>query len=298
MRIDIGMTGWRRPGYFASVIERLSRCSDVGDFTCLASIDGGYPQQQDSMRTIFEHSGLRGDIHMHPENLGCAGNTGFLFNTLFASGADAVIMLEDDTVPSVDFLCYARAMLQRFADDERVFSVSGYHRRIHADSPELAPPPTEYLPNGMVSIRMNLDDIKFTADLPPTIGPGRPDRVFFRDYFTSWGWATWRRVYEEIGDGWFGVNSVGRVAPDAGARNSEVLSWNDRSPYGTWALPMAFYWRRGRCEVAPDLSRIQNIGAEEGMFCPRPGWHRKNHHTEIWMNGDDGYYGPYTLIEE
>ena len=31
------------------------------------------------------------------------------------------------------------------------------------------------------------------------------------------------------------------------------------------------------------MSRIQNIGQENGQWCPGPEWHKKNQYNEYWI---------------
>ena len=57
MKIGIGMTAWRRPGYFAQVIDALSGNPGVSDYQFVLSIDGGYPDSQQRMAKLWhEHN--------------------------------------------------------------------------------------------------------------------------------------------------------------------------------------------------------------------------------------------------
>ena len=42
-----------------------------------------------------------------------------------------------------------------------------------------------------------------------------------------------------------------------------------KSNTGSWGIPMCIYWRKDRMEIGPGVSRIQNIGAKEGVFNPK-----------------------------
>jgi hypothetical protein len=228
---------------------------------CVVSIDRASPALQARHAELFRASGLPGRVHLHDRRLGCAGNVGFVLREAFADPAtDAVIMLEDDTLPSPDFLAYMTEQLGRFAGDAGAFSVTGYHRRV-ADPP--AEPP----------------------DHPTSMGDGDPGLVFKRPWFTSWGWGTWRRIFDEIGNDWFGIRWRGRPrwSPDEVPEGEAFLEIVHPDPLGSWAWPMNRYWRRGRHEIAPDLSRIQNIGERDGAFCPGGDWHRLHQRTEYWM---------------
>ena len=75
--------------------------------------------------------------------------------------SEAVIVLEDDLVVSKGFLRYMNDALRLYADDGRVFSVSGYTNRV--DVPE-----------------------GYAAD------------AYFAPRSSSWGWATWRDRWQSV----------------------------------------------------------------------------------------------------
>ena len=75
--------------------------------------------------------------------------------------SEAVIVLEDDLVVSQGFLRYMNQALQRYAGDDRVFSVCGYTNRV--DVPE-----------------------GYAAD------------AYFAPRSSSWGWGTWRDRWQSV----------------------------------------------------------------------------------------------------
>jgi len=298
MIIKLGITAWRRSDYFAQVVERLRACWGAMEHEYFVSVDGGYPESQLRHREIFAASGLRGDIVLQEGNLGCCENTGLVFKRLFAEGADAVIMLEDDTVPAIDFLYYMRSMLERFREDMGVFSVSGFHRRLRTDTHALYPSTEgnidEQMSDGMSVISFQLPRIPRISTTRASIGPGRPDAIFLRRRMQFNGWGTWRRIYDEIGDGWFGITAKWGV--EELTEGEMFLKQVKIDPRGRWDWPLMKYWRKGRSEVAPDLSRIQNIGAKNGAWSTNPEYHRRYQQTEIWLNDQDGHRGDFELL--
>lgn len=74
----------------------------------------------------------------------------------------------------------------------------------------------------------------------------------YRKWFTPWGWACWRETWREIS-----------------------RSWASHA----WDHNMNHRLRRDREELRPAISRIQNIGAEKGAFCPGPEFHAKHQHA-------------------
>ena len=256
MNIKICITAWRRPYYFKEVIEALEKCMGINNYSILISVDWcGDIKKQEEHKTIFDGGGLKKlphEIHLHPKRMGCAGNVGFAFKTAFEDPTiDAVIMLEDDTLPSEDFLNYSSTLLDRYKNDDNVLNISGYVR------------------NGR------------KAD---------PNKIISRKWFTSQGWSTWRRIYEEIGPNWFGIHwKNNRKKGEKLPSDERFFKYVKKSNTGSWGIPMNKYWRKDRVEIGPGVSRIQNIGAKEGMFNPDEKWHKKNIHVEAWM-GDEKYF--------
>lgn len=94
-------------------------------------------------------------------NLGCYQRIKSGLDWVFARENTAVI-LEDDCMPSPQFFDFASEMLQRYAEDERVYSISGTNL-----FPELSPEGQLY---------------------------------FFSRYQNCWGWATWARAWQHFID--------------------------------------------------------------------------------------------------
>ncbi len=53
--------------------------------------------------------------------------------------------------------------------------------------------------------------------------------------------------------------------PDPIPQGDEFLNYVELTDKGSWANPMAHYWRKGRLEIAPHTSFLQNIGLEDGL---------------------------------
>jgi hypothetical protein len=90
-------------------------------------------------------------------NLGVCANISSAI-TWFLSEAEAGIILEDDVQPSDSFFSFMELVLQQHADDANVMCVSGFTGR-----------DTDY-------------------PMPASYG--------FSNYFSCWGWGTWRRAWE------------------------------------------------------------------------------------------------------
>jgi hypothetical protein len=92
------------------------------------------------------------------KNLGVCANISSAI-TWFLSEADAGIILEDDVQPSASFFPFMDTVLKQHAEDERVMCVSGFTGR-----------------NSKYSM---------------------PGSYGFSNYFSCWGWGTWRRAWEQ-----------------------------------------------------------------------------------------------------
>lgn len=81
------------------------------------------------------------------------------------------------------------------------------------------------------------------------------------------------------------------------AEGNDFLSLITETNGGSWGHPMNHYWWNGRYEIAPDVSRIQNIGADDGKSNPGGAWHYTHLFKPVWMgNGKHAPPDSYTLV--
>jgi hypothetical protein len=142
-----------------------------------------------------------------------------------------VIILEDDCVPHLSFFPYCEALLDRYADDERVMHIGGSN---------------------------------FQCDQART-----RYSYFFSKYIHVWGWATWRRAWahydfsmanlpEFVAGG--GMADLGTdpeeleywVTTLQGARENRIDTWDYQWVYTCWS-------QRGLA-VHPAVNLVSNIG--------------------------------------
>lgn len=166
------------------------------------------------------------EVYTYANRVGCNRNTLYALSKGFEV-ADRVVALEDDTVPGRDFLRFVRWGLDAYENDKDVFSVCGYQR-------------TE------------------AADL------GRVTEVIRENWFTPWGWATWRDRWQTVSEGW-------------PARDDQV----------SWDAVLHRVRLGHRCEVRPVVARIQNIGGELGAHVPSIEWHERHHLNRHWIESVD-----------
>lgn len=268
MKITVGIVGWRRPNYFSKVLEGICNSKGYKDFDYVISLDNSDTAEQHIQELSRSPlSNLKPKVYFHSIRAGCAGNVGFTVKTCFnEDDVDACIILEDDIVPSHDFFDYMVKMLERFEDDPSVFTIGSYNRQEQVLDEEVS-------------------------------------HIIKNDAFTCWGWGTWRRVFDEVKDNWFGIHWNGKDGKidDHAPDGEKFLEYVHKHPTGSWAWPMKKFHRKGRFEIIPKVSRSQNIGREGGMFCPNAEWFDKNKQsTPVWMesNYKDLFVSNFNLIKQ
>lgn len=218
----IVITLCNRPEYTSKVFEGLCRCEGIEDYPVYLMCE---PINK-HVKTIAQHYANKfpGVWHAieYKNRVGCNINTAYALTKGFAV-ADRVIALEDDTVPGRDFLKFCKWGLDAYEDDKSVFSISGYQR-------------TEF------------HELYRTSE------------VIRENWFTPWGWATWRDRWESVAMGW-------------PARDDQI----------SWDTVIHKAKLGHRCEIRPIVARIQNIGAIGGAHVPNAEWHKEHHLNEHWI---------------
>jgi hypothetical protein len=165
------------------------------------------------------------------ENLGCRRAVSSAISWFFESESEGII-LEDDCLASPDWFRFAKEMLSRYRDDERIMCVSATHFHGAAHQPEHS--------------------------------------YFFSRYNHCWGWASWRRawaMYDADMTAWpelkksdwlFGVGHGNWLFASywreifVRAYENQVDSWAYRWTFSCWA--------QSGLTVLPRSNLVQNIG--------------------------------------
>ena len=110
----------------------------------------------EACRRVVEDIDWQCEVHRkyQERNFGCDPSE-YISQKWAFSIVDRCIVLEDDDVPSQSFFPFCKEMLDRYADDERVWMIAGFNPEEQVNSPY------DYL---------------------------------FTSVFSIWGWASWRRV--------------------------------------------------------------------------------------------------------
>lgn len=217
---------YNRPKYTAQLFNYLDLCFGIEDYKIFILCDPGNEEVQE-MALKFRPS--QTSVTINPRKLGCNTN---IFQSL-AMGftfSDYHIHFEDDTIPGKDALYYFEWAREYYKNNSDIFTVSGY---VNSNNKTEHYYPMNYQIN----------------------------KVFKRQWFTPWGWATWKDRFDEMKKDWdfYGKN-------------------------GSWDSTVNSISRKNRYEIFPLVSRIQNIGAEMGTHVPNADWHRLHHYNEHWID--------------
>jgi hypothetical protein len=162
VRAPVAMAIYRRPDTTARVFERV-RAAQPSELLVFANAPR--PGDEEEARLCAESravitDGIDWDCRLrtrfNDEHLGLREQIAGGLDWVFAQ-VETAIVLEDDCLPEPSFFAYCDELLERYADDERVFAISG-------------------------------DDFRWRKTPPQ-------HSYEFSRYPLIWGWATWRRAW-------------------------------------------------------------------------------------------------------
>jgi hypothetical protein len=167
------------------------------------------------------------------DNLGCKYRVASGLKWVFEQVEDAIV-LEDDCLPHPSFFAYCTELLDRYRDDLRIGAISGDNFQLGVS-------------------RTN-------------------DSYYFSKYFHCWGWAAWRRSFDQLDlelDTWHEFKQSSFLKTWAGSP-AEHDYWEhlfDLQQSGeicSWAYPW-FYscWANSSLTILPNVNLISNIGFDE-----------------------------------
>ena len=149
-----------------------------------------------------------------------------------------IIVLEDDIITTVNFLCYMNSALEFYKTDEKVFSISGH------------------------TIPLKTLD-KWEKDTYVGLRPA------------SWGWATWINQWENID---WDVSDYKEFMKNKEAMNnfnqggvdlSRMLKNYMEGKNNSWAIRWAYaMYKAKKYAIYPQTTKVQNIGfSDEATHC-------------------------------
>jgi hypothetical protein len=132
------------------------------------------------------------EIHtlFREENLGCKESVGGALDWFFTH-EDKGIIIEDDILISDAFIKYSNYLLNKYYDDDGIFSINGN------------------------SIGYDTNNINFGKT----------------NYFNMWGWATWRRSWIKVKETWQNVMSTEQVDINNLTESLRLFSYVENQPW-------------------------------------------------------------------
>lgn len=165
----------------------------------------------------------------HNHNRGCRQQMAEAITWGF-SQCERLIILEDDCLPDPTFFQFCECLLERFAGDERVMSISGNNFQT---------------------------------------GPRSKASYYFSKYAHVWGWASWRRAWQHYDlemRGWSQARDSGLVKQFSSDQHEErywinIFNKQSAGEIDTWDYSWAFNcWQRSGLTVLPESNLVTNIG--------------------------------------
>jgi hypothetical protein len=197
------------------------------------------------VRAIFDEIDWECEVfrNFSATNLGSFKRNSSGLNWVFDTVEEAII-LEDDCIPSLTFFPYCEELLERYRNDPRVGVIGG-------------------------------NNFGF-----PEVGHEN-DSYFFSAYPTIWGWASWRRVWQEVD------LSMSWWEPKAGKKKLQTLfPWPADWKYyhqiyenihsgkrkNAWDYQLLLScFRHSQCGVIPRVNLVSNIGfGADATNCTEP----------------------------
>ena len=168
--------------------------------------------------------------HYSKTNMGCKLRVSSGLDWVFSQVEDAII-LEDDCVPHPSFFEFCDRLLEKYKDDDRIFSISG----------------TTFQPNSRQDI----------------------NSYYFSKYPHIWGWATWRRAWKfydvEI-KSWEKIRNEGNLKSIISEKQVRAY-WNRKfnqlyqNKIDTWDFQWTFSsFIQNGLHIIPNQNLVSNIG--------------------------------------
>jgi hypothetical protein len=234
LQTPVALFIFNRPEQTAKVFDRIAQ-GRPSKFLIVA--DGPRNEVErsrcDAARAVLNAVNWPCDVrtNLSDQNLGCRVRMSSGIDWVFEQ-VEQAILLEDDCVPDLSFFPFCHELLQRYADEPRVLSISG-------------------------------DNFQF--------GQSRTsDSYYFSRLTHVWGWATWRRAwrqYDVAMKRWPAVRDTRFLNDLLGAEPSVVDGMRRaidrvyRGEVDTWDTQwMLSSWLANGLTILPDVNLITNIG--------------------------------------
>lgn len=248
----VAVFAFQRPDHTARLLASLAANRESSSSRVYVYCDGPRSAADRDLvrrtREVVRTSGLKHlEIIERPENIGLAANV-IDGVTRACNDHGRVVVLEDDLVVSTTFLRYMNDALDRYADEPRVYHVSGFQYPVRLDT---------------------------------------TDDAVFLPFISSWGWATWARAWRcfdataaEHARVLSDRATRRRFDLDGNYTFSRMLAQHLRGRNNSWAIRwyLSVFVRDGLA-LFPRMSLVENRGfGDDGTHCQG----RAPKHTTSW----------------
>jgi len=186
-------------------------------------------------------------------NLGCRQRVISGLNEVFSQTEEAII-LEDDCLPDPSFFTFCETLLNRYRKDVSVMHIGG-------------------------------NNFQFGR----VVGDGD---YYFSSYAHIWGWATWRRAWQQFQPKLKDIKAFkeGSLMAYCNGEEDQMTYWKniletiERPGYTAWSYHWLFtVWQHSGKAIIPNKNLVCNIGFE-GSFThtkSKPSWYEDVHLNEL-----------------
>ena len=225
---------YRRPEHLRNTLASLMRCDGFGESPVIVYCDGARDESELALvmatREVAEAMlGIRAEYRFSDTNQGLSRSViSGVSETLERFGR--VIVVEDDLQLSVSFLTFMNRALEKYADEENIFQISGY--------------------------QFNVQELKSKTT------------SIFLPFTVSWGWATWKRAwykFDPLATGWDALRTDKilrrRFNLDGNYGYATMLLRQMAGQRDSWAI--RWYWtvfKFNGLVLFPPVSLVRNTG--------------------------------------
>ena len=227
------LVGFNRPDTTAQVFDAIRAAAPPKLYVAVDGPRAGRADDEELRKQVIAVvSDVDWECEVHtkfePENLGCRRAVAEAIGWMLDAEGEGII-LEDDTLPTPSFFSWCDDMLERHRTDERVNVISGYN---------------------------------------PVVGTIGEADLGFASFPMIWGWATWKRVWDDYDVALADHSDAALTLPPVVAKSRQATAfWMDRfasirdGSVDTWDYQVVHQmWRQRALAAYPAESLVVNLG--------------------------------------
>ncbi len=235
LKTPVGFLIFNRPEITQRVFREIARAKPE---TLLVVCDGPRSNRTGEREKVLTTRAIINQVNwpcevltnFSDENMGCKRRITSGLAWIFKL-VDEAIILEDDCLPDPTFFTFCRELLNYYRDDPRVVSISGN----------------------------NFQDNQ----------PRGGSSYYFSKYFHCWGWASWRRAWENFDPDmatWPSFCEADYLSaltdsPEEKSYWQRIFSLQYEGKINSWAYPWLYScWTQSGLTAIPEVNLVSNLG--------------------------------------